>query len=99
MIAHAHDPDGTYTDNGVLLCWHHHRTLDTSGWQIRMHHGTPQIKAPSWLDRSGQWRPAQGSPSRITAGVTAPTALPPEPHRPAGTGRSGRSVSPVGAAG
>ena len=23
----------THTDNGVMLCWHHHRTLDDSGWK------------------------------------------------------------------
>ncbi|MCC6269640.1 MAG: DUF222 domain-containing protein, partial [Microbacteriaceae bacterium] len=41
----------TETDNGVLLCWFHHRTIETSGWQIRMFGGVPHIKAPPWLDR------------------------------------------------
>src|SRR5674476_1381011 len=61
----AHDPDGTHTDNGVLLCWFHHRTIDTSGWEIRMRNGVPEIKAPPWLDRSPTWRRAVGSPARI----------------------------------
>jgi hypothetical protein len=65
VTPHAHDPDGTHTDNGVLLCWFHHRTIDTSGWEIRMHDGVPQIKAPPWLDRSGGWRRAVGSPVRV----------------------------------
>jgi hypothetical protein len=69
VTPHAHDPDGTHTDNGVLLCWYHHRTIDTSGWEIRMHGGVPQIKAPPWLDRGGRWRQAVGSPVRIASGM------------------------------
>ncbi|WP_270373606.1 HNH endonuclease signature motif containing protein, partial [Microbacterium algeriense] len=46
----------THTDNGVTLCWHHHRTLTTSGWDIRMHHGTPHIRGPAWWDPTRQWR-------------------------------------------
>ena len=65
VTPHAHDPDGTHTDNGVLLCWFHHRTIDTSGWEIRMRNGVPEIKAPPWLDRSPTWRRAVGSPARI----------------------------------
>lgn len=51
----------THTDNGILLCWFHHRTLDNSGWQFRMLNGAPQVKAPRWLDTSQQWRPTDGS--------------------------------------
>ena len=62
---HHVDPaenDGpTHTDNGLLLCWHHHRTLDTSGWEFRMVRGVPQVKAPRWLDNSQAWRPTTGS--------------------------------------
>jgi 5-methylcytosine-specific restriction protein A len=65
VTPHSHDPDGTHTDNGVLLCWFHHRTIDTAGWQIRMLGGVPQIKPPPWLDRGGGWRRAIGSPARI----------------------------------
>uniref|UniRef100_UPI0004933368 HNH endonuclease signature motif containing protein n=4 Tax=unclassified Microbacterium TaxID=2609290 RepID=UPI0004933368 len=46
---HAHGGP-THTDNGVALCWHHHRTLDTSGWEIRMRHGTPHVRGPAWWD-------------------------------------------------
>ncbi|MEV8249698.1 DUF222 domain-containing protein [Microbacterium sp. NPDC076768] len=46
----------THTDNGVALCWHHHRTLDTSGWHIRMKHGIPQIQGPGWWDPTHKWR-------------------------------------------
>lgn len=51
----------THTDNGILLCWFHHRSLDTSGWQFRMLSGAPHVKAPRWLDSSQQWRPTDGS--------------------------------------
>ncbi|MFK4760897.1 DUF222 domain-containing protein, partial [Microbacterium sp. ZW T5_45] len=46
----------THTDNGVPLCWWHHRSLDTSGWEIRMHHGVPEIRGPGWWDPARRWR-------------------------------------------
>lgn len=49
----------THTDNGVALCWHHHRTLHLSEWQIRMRHGVPEIRGPAWWDRRRAWRPAR----------------------------------------
>ncbi len=61
VIPHATDPEGTHTDNGVLVCWFHHRTLDTSGWEVRMRDGTPEVRAPRWLDTERRWRaPARG---------------------------------------
>ncbi|WP_022867403.1 HNH endonuclease signature motif containing protein [Schaalia vaccimaxillae] len=33
----------TSTDNGVLLCWYHHRNLESNGWTITMHHGIPHV--------------------------------------------------------
>ncbi|WP_292723481.1 HNH endonuclease signature motif containing protein [Microbacterium sp. 13-71-7] len=45
----------THTSNGVALCWHHHRTLDTSGWQVRMRHGVPEIRGPHWWDPHRGW--------------------------------------------
>lgn len=51
----------THTDNGILLCWFHHRTLDTSGWQFRMINGAPYVKAPVWYDPAQKWRPTAGS--------------------------------------
>jgi len=53
----------THTDNGVLLCWFHHRTIDTGGWQIRMIDGIPYVRGPSWWDTEGRWRPASKSPT------------------------------------
>ena len=62
---HHVDPaenDGpTHTDNGLLLCWFHHRTLETSGWEFRMIRGAPQVRAPRWLDNTQTWRPTTGS--------------------------------------
>jgi hypothetical protein len=49
----------THTDNGVLLCWHHHRTIETSGWEIRMRDGVPEIRPPSWWDPRRRWRLAR----------------------------------------
>lgn len=56
VVPYAADPTGTHTDNGVLLCWFHHRTLDTSGWEVRMLAGLPQIRPPGWLDPTRAWR-------------------------------------------
>lgn len=49
----------TEIDNGVALCWHHHRTLDSNRWQIRMIDGLPEIMAPPWIDPAARWRPAR----------------------------------------
>lgn len=55
VVEHARGgPTGT--DNGVLLCWHHHRGLETSGWQIRMVEGMPRIRPPGWIDPQRRWR-------------------------------------------
>lgn len=56
VVPHALDPTGTHTDNGVLLCWFHHRTLDTSGWEVRMRGGRPEVRPPGWLDHARGWR-------------------------------------------
>jgi hypothetical protein len=54
----------THTDNGVLLCWWHHRTIETSGWEISMRDGVPWVRAPRWIDPQRQWRPTSGSSAR-----------------------------------
>ncbi|MDT0158646.1 DUF222 domain-containing protein [Microbacterium sp. ARD32] len=46
----------TSTDNGVPLCWWHHRSLDHAGWEIRMNDGLPEIRGPSWWDPLQRWR-------------------------------------------
>ncbi|MET0781261.1 MAG: DUF222 domain-containing protein [Microbacterium sp.] len=55
----------THTDNGVLLCWFHHRTIDTGGWRIQMINGVPHVRGPHWWDAHGKWRPATKSPTCI----------------------------------
>jgi len=55
----------THTDNGVLLCWYHHRFLDRIGWKIRMNHGVPEVQAPVWFDTSMRWRATTTSPVRL----------------------------------
>ncbi|MCZ4302378.1 HNH endonuclease signature motif containing protein [Microbacterium oxydans] len=56
----------TQTDNGVPLCWWHHRSLETSGWEIRMSEGLPQIRGPAWWDPWRRWRaPHRPVPSSV----------------------------------
>ncbi len=67
-IHHVHDHalgGRTHTDNGVLLCWYHHRHLSHHGWQIRIADGVPEVKAPPWVERTPRWRPATTSPTRL----------------------------------
>lgn len=63
----------THTDNGVLLCFFHHRTLDTSGWQIRMSGGVPEVRGPYWWDARMRWRPVTKSPVRMRERVSRRT--------------------------
>lgn len=66
-IHHVHDHargGPTHTDNGVALCWWHHRSLDRSGWDIRMTGGVPQIRGPAWWDPSRTWRDPRPTPLR-----------------------------------
>ena len=50
----------TDIENGVLLCWWHHATIEFSGWKIRMIDGVPHVRAPLWRDPSGEYRPNPG---------------------------------------
>lgn len=63
-IHHVHEwrhGGPTHTDNGVTLCWHHHRNLDQLGWDIRMRDGTPWVRPPTSVDPHRRWHPAQTS--------------------------------------
>ncbi|WP_406248732.1 DUF222 domain-containing protein [Microbacterium sp. M] len=55
VIEHSHGGP-TSTSNGVPLCYWHHRTIDHSGWHIRIQDGKPQIQGPSWWDPQQKWR-------------------------------------------
>jgi hypothetical protein len=55
----------THTSNGVLLCWYHHRFIDTGPWRIRMNRGVPEIQAPRWYDPTRRWRPVTTSRTRL----------------------------------
>jgi hypothetical protein len=58
VIAYAHGGK-TEVNNGVCLCYRHHHSIETSGWQIRMTRGRPEVRGPVWLDPSQTWRPTQ----------------------------------------
>ena len=46
-----HAADGpTTTDNGTLLCGHHHREFARLGYTCTMIDGRPHWTAPAWLD-------------------------------------------------
>ena len=62
----------THTDNGVLLCWFHHRTIDSGGWRIRMVDGIPHVAA-ALVGRQAKWRPATKSPTRRRDTITQRT--------------------------
>ncbi len=64
VTEHAHGGP-THTDNGVLLCWFHHRFLDRSGWGIRMNRGVPEVRAPGWHDPYRRWRAVTRSRTRL----------------------------------
>ena len=53
------DGGPTHTSNGVLLCWHHHRYLQRSGWEIRMNTGIPEVRPPGWIDPHRRWHPTR----------------------------------------
>jgi hypothetical protein len=55
----------THTDNGVMLCWFHHRYLDQHGWEIRMNRGVPEVRAPFWIDPGREWRAVTRSRPRL----------------------------------
>lgn len=61
----------THTGNGVPLCWHHHRTLDTGAWAIRMRDGTPQVRGPHWWDPYGLWREPRHGYAAIADALSA----------------------------
>jgi len=56
------DRDGgpTHVDNGVLLCYFHHRMVDTGPWQYRMVRGVPEVRGPGYLG----WRPGRAGVRR-----------------------------------
>ncbi len=58
------DGGPTETDNGVPVCWWHHRNLGNGLWEIRMRDGVPQIRGPVWWDPEHRWRTPRLSAAR-----------------------------------
>lgn len=85
VTPHSHGGE-THIDNGVALCWHHHRTLDTNGWSIRMQRGVPQVKAPPWVDPDRRWRlpapPTKPPTYRRLSHGALPLMQKPDPKEP-----------------
>ncbi|MDH6181858.1 hypothetical protein M2152_002040 [Microbacteriaceae bacterium SG_E_30_P1] len=49
------DGGPTHTDDGILLCYWHHRIVDTGPWQYRMVDGVPEVRGPGipqWTRRT-----------------------------------------------
>lgn len=64
----------THTDNGVLLCYSHHRHIEANGWNVRMEDGVPHVRAPEWRDPSQSWwRIEKHKPPRV---LRRPSAFP-----------------------
>ncbi|MGX5681974.1 DUF222 domain-containing protein [Schumannella luteola] len=53
----------THTNNGILLCYWHHHTVDTGPWKWRMTDGLPEIRGPGIPD----WTPIGNTARRIAA--------------------------------
>ncbi|WP_198165654.1 HNH endonuclease signature motif containing protein [Agromyces laixinhei] len=65
----------THTENGVLLCWFHHRSIDSSGWRIRIVNGAPEVMPPPGMGPQ-QWRGSTVSPARRAAALARRRAGP-----------------------
>lgn len=42
-VTPAAEGGSTHVDNGVLLCWHHHRMMDLNYWTVTMRDGVPRV--------------------------------------------------------
>jgi hypothetical protein len=52
-------------DNAVVLCSEHHHLLHQSPFRIEMHHGTPYLLAPRWLNPKQTWKPLSHPKHRL----------------------------------
>jgi hypothetical protein len=47
----------TVVDNGVILCWYHHRLMHAGEWRIEMVNGKPVTIPPDWMKRKPYFHP------------------------------------------
>ncbi|MET4782484.1 DUF222 domain-containing protein [Glaciihabitans sp. UYNi722] len=59
----------TDIDNGVLLCSTHHHELHASEFTMTMIAGKPHLRAPTWIDPDGTWRPVGRTRALVVAGA------------------------------
>ncbi|WP_028245662.1 HNH endonuclease signature motif containing protein [Pseudoclavibacter soli] len=69
----------TSIDNGVLLCWWHHRTIDTGPWRIDMQHRRPVITHKYW--RGQCWQPSAHHATTVREISSRGTQIPSPRHR------------------
>jgi hypothetical protein len=63
---HFHSQGGTSNaDNAVVLCSEHHHLIHNSPFRIEMHHGTPYLLAPRWLNPKQTWKPLSHPKHRL----------------------------------
>lgn len=53
----------THIDNGILLCYWHHQTVDTGPWHWRMANGLPEARGPG----IPHWTPVASPTRRVVA--------------------------------
>lgn len=70
-----HQGGETHTDNGVALCWHHHRSFEQLGWEIQMRDGVPWVRPPATIDPRRRWIRAQSGIHQVFAQLTNERAL------------------------
>ncbi len=65
----------TRVDNGVSLCFRHHRDLEALGWEVEMRQGVPWFRPPPQADPERTWIRGQQSAHALFDQVRRRTTL------------------------